>query len=191
MDRAAHVSLPAPRQTTAATIWITGISASGKSTLATALCAGLGELGVRNIDVIDGEALRATLDPAIGHGLADRLLVLEHIVARAQAAQAQGSLAIVSTISSQRAMRDFARQNLHPFMEVFLDCPPGVCAARDRKGHFEKAYQGAYELFVGVTEQYERSDRPELTIDTARLDVPAASRLLLASVLQFLGPGHD
>jgi adenylylsulfate kinase-like enzyme len=46
-------------------------------------------------------------------------------------------------------------------------------------------------LFVGVTEQYERSDRPELTIDTARLDVPAASRLLLASVLQFLGPGHD
>jgi adenylylsulfate kinase len=173
-----------------ATIWITGISASGKSTLATALYRDLAQAGIQNISVIDGESLRTSLEPAPGHRLTDRLQVLELIVQRAREAQEEGNLAIVSTISSRKSMRRYARKRLHPFMEVYLDCPVEVCAARDWKGHYRKAYLGAYELFVGVTEQYERSDHSELNINTGNLDIASSSQLLFDSVLDFLGKCH-
>ena len=70
-------------------------------------------------------------------------------------------------------------------MEVYLDCPVEVCAARDYKEHYRKAYGGSYDNFVGVTEPYEKSDHPELTLDTANRSVEDCMATLLDRTLAF------
>jgi adenylylsulfate kinase len=161
----------------AGTVWITGLSASGKSTLATALHSSLRR---QHAVLIDGEHMRARLGDRYGHSIADRQAVLHHTVAAAQQYTALGRPVVVATISHTRAMRRFAREQLGPFLEVFLDCPAQVCAARDYKSHYARALRGEYDCFIGVTHPYERSEAPlpELTLDTDALGVSAASDLL-------------
>jgi choline kinase len=71
-------------------------------------------------------------------------------------------------------------------MEVFLDCPLGVCIERDYKGHYQKALNGGYENFIGITESYETSDSPELVINTKSLTIVECQKLLLDEVVRFL-----
>lgn len=166
-------------------VWLTGLSASGKTTLADALCAGLSRIGVDNVVVLDGERVRANLGFVAQHSLHDRKRVLREIVELAGTVFDNHGVGIVATISHKRAMRRYARQRLGRMFEVFLDCPPEVCAARDVKGHYARAFAGEYDCFAGVTEPYERSD-PEMTIETARVAEKESSGLLFAAVSAFL-----
>lgn len=168
-------------------IWLTGLSGSGKSTLSTALAAGLMRQGVADLALLDGEEIRARLPRRYGHSLAERGLVLRQIVDMARQETTAGRCAIVATISHQRWMRTYARARLQRFYEVFLDCPPEVCATRDTKGHYHRALRGEYECFIGVTHAYEPSECPELVLDTARLPVDLATERLMAVCLPFLG----
>ena len=169
-----------------ATIWITGLPASGKSTLSEALERALRQRGY-DCSVLDGEIVRQRTGYRYGHSLADRFTVLLEIVAAAIEERSRGRIPIVATISHKRTMRALARQNLAPMLEVFLSCQPSVCAARDRKGHYQRAYAGEYDCFVGVTEPYERWNTADLVIDTGRCGVAEASARLLAASLAFLG----
>ncbi len=170
---------------TPGTVWLTGLPASGKSTLALALSAALVARGHTQIVLLDGEHVRATMQPPAGHGLTDRERVLCEIVERAARALDAGQTCIVATISHKRAMRDHARERLGRMLEVFLDCPPSICAARDAKGHYARALAGDPACFVGVTEAYE-AGWPDLTIDTRRLPPRRAAERLLDAAAEFL-----
>ena len=169
----------------AGTIWITGISASGKTTLSRALYEGLRARGVCEPLLIDGEHIRARLGHRYGYCLEDRIAVHEAIVDEAAQARHVGRPVVVATISHMRQMRAHARRRLQPFLEVFLNCPAEVCAARDTKGHYARALRGEYACFIGVTDPYERSKRVGLEIDTAALSVGEASARLIDASLVF------
>jgi adenylylsulfate kinase len=168
------------------TIWITGLPASGKTTLSGELARALRRRGYDCV-LLDGEAVRQRTGNRYGHSLEDRFAVLREIVAIAVEERNNGRVPIVATISHKREMREFARQELGRMLEVFLDCEPSVCAARDHKGHYRRAYAGEYSCFVGVTEPYERWSKADVVIDTDQCDATAANGLLLAASLQFLG----
>jgi adenylylsulfate kinase-like enzyme len=167
------------------TIWITGLPAAGKTTLGAALETGLRVRGYA-CTLLDGEALRARLGQRYGHSLSERYAVLREIVDVAVSERNKGLVPIVATISHKRDMRAFARQSLGRMLEVFLDCPSSVCSLRDGKGHYKRAADGEYDCFVGVTEQYERWDKADLTLDTAQTSVAAATEILIAAALKFL-----
>lgn len=167
-------------------IWITGLPASGKSTLGAALEHALRMRG-HACALLDGEALRQRLDRRFGHSLEDRFAVLRAIVAIASQTRDQGVVPIVATISHKRDMRAYARSMLGRMLEVYLDCPPSVCALRDDKGHYLRAHRGEYECFVGVTEPYESWNQADLVLDTAGTGAAAATESLLAAALVFLG----
>jgi adenylylsulfate kinase len=167
-------------------VWITGLPASGKTTLSKALRGGLEARGYA-CTLLDGDVLRARLGRSYGHSLEDRFAVLREIVAAARAERDRGLIPIVATISHKREMRAFAREALGRMLEVYLDCAAPVCAARDGKGHYRRAFAGEYDCFVGVTEPYETWSRADLVIDTARSRISVAALRLLAASLAFLG----
>ena len=168
------------------TVWITGLSASGKTSLGEALKLGLEEHGYPCI-LLDGEAIRQQLSRCYGHAIEERIAVLREVVAIARSARDRGLIPIVATISHKRDMRTFAREVLGRMLEVYLDCPASVCAERDGKGHYCRAYAGEYECFVGVTEPYETSSEADLVVNTARSNVGEAAQLLLTASINFLG----
>lgn len=174
---------------TAGTIWITGLSASGKSTLARALAAALQD--TRAVVLIDGDEFRARLDRAYGYTLEDRFAVLELVVEAAREENSKGRAVVAATISHKQAMRAHARHRIGRFMEVYLDCPPRVCSLRDQKGLYRRAFAGEYACFPGVTEPYEASPDVELVLDTAALPLESALRRLLPAAIRFLTPGSE
>jgi adenylylsulfate kinase len=120
--------------TTIGTIWITGITASGKTTLGQTLYERLKETSNFPLEFLDGDKLRKCLDKTYGHSIEDRLLILEKIVEIAQEKNHTGTTVIISTVSHKKAMREYARAQIPRFMEVYLDCSPESCADRDYKG---------------------------------------------------------
>ena len=172
---------------TLGTIWITGITASGKTTLGRTLYERLTETWNCPLEFLDGDQLRKCLDKTYGHSMEDRLLVLEKIVEIAQEKNQTGTTVIVSTDSYKKAMRDYARAQIPRFMEVYLDCSLKSCAARDNKGLYQLAYEGEYDLFPGVTEPYELSDAPDLTLITDQTPLEECANVLFREVVVFLG----
>jgi len=168
------------------TIWITGLSASGKSTLGGKLFNDLKAIGVTNVKFLDGESIRKEYGDTFGHVTNERNAILERTIQIARECNDNGIIAIVSAISHKRAIRQKARDTITNFMEVFLDCPLGVCIERDYKGHYQKALNGGYENFIGITESYETSDSPELVINTKSLTIVECQKLLLDEVVRFL-----
>ncbi|SMY09152.1 adenylyl-sulfate kinase [Flavimaricola marinus] len=167
-------------------IWLTGLSGAGKSTLAKALCARLDQAGVGPL-LLDGDEIRRRLPKTYGHDLPDRAEVLRHVVAMAKAAKAEALVPVVATISHQRWMRDLAREELAPMLEVWVDSPPEVCAARDPKGLYRRAKAGEFTCFIGVTHAYEPalpgSAGPGLRLRTDELtEAEALGRLVQAAL---------
>lgn len=169
-----------------ATIWITGLSASGKTTLGKLLFEGLMAKGIDSVEFLDGEALRSMLGRTYGYSTEERNAVISNTIRIAKEINKRGGICIVSTISHKRQTRQTARSEIGNFMEVYLNCPIEVCAKRDRKGHYAKALAGEYEHFVGVTEPYELSENPDLVLDTARSAADECADILIRRVIKFL-----
>lgn len=168
------------------TIWITGLSASGKSTLGGKLFKDLKAIGVNNVKFLDGESIREELGNTYGYRTNDRNAILSRTIQMAREYNENGIIVIVSTISHKRAIRQKARNTITNFMEVFLECPVSICIERDCKGHYKKALNGEYENFIGITESYEISESPELVINTKSLTIVECQELLLKNVISFL-----
>ncbi|MBI2360076.1 MAG: adenylyl-sulfate kinase [Deltaproteobacteria bacterium] len=168
------------------TIWITGLSAAGKTTLGRGLRELLAGHGIHNVQLLDGEELRKSSGRSYGFSTTERAAFALRIAKVARECNENGDIAIVCAISHVKEIRQTIREQFHNFMEVYLSCPVEICAARDYKGHYEKAFAGVYDNFIGVTEPYQPSDRPELTIDTAKESIDQCTRILFEGAMAFL-----
>ena len=150
-----------------ATVWLTGLSGSGKSTVASALAALLTERGVLSY-TLDGDNLRHGLNGDLGFSADDRAENVRRVGEVARLFADAGVVALVPLISPYRAGRDHARA-LHAaaglvFVEVFVDTPIEVCEQRDPKGLYAKARAGEIKGFTGIDDPYEPPFAPELVI---------------------------
>jgi len=163
------------------TVWLTGLSGSGKSTIAVALEKALWGRGVRAF-ILDGDNVRHGLNKNLGFSPADRTENIRRIGEVAKLLTDGGMVAVTAFISPYRADRDQVRAILQPgdFIEVLVDCPLEVCEQRDVKGLYQKARAGQIPEFTGISAPYEPPLRPELTIRTHTQSVDESVRQIVA-----------
>jgi adenylylsulfate kinase len=164
------------------TLWFTGLSGSGKSTIAFTLEHALVQRG-RLAYVLDGDNIRHGLNKNLGFSAADREENIRRIGEVSKLFADCGVLAMTSFISPYRKDRDAVRA-LHeagnlPFVEVYVNTPIGTCEQRDPKGLYKKARAGQLKNFTGVDDPYEEPLRPELTLDATGTSPQQAAALLL------------
>jgi adenylylsulfate kinase len=152
------------------TIWLTGLSACGKSTVAYTLEHALVQDG-RMAYVLDGDNIRHGLNKTLGFSAEDRAENIRRIGEVAKLFTDAGVITITSFISPYRADRDAVRANLAPgdFVEIFVDAPIDVCEQRDPKGLYKKARAGQLKGFTGIDDPYEAPQKPEMVLNTAEL----------------------
>src|SRR5690242_21375408 len=157
------------------TVWLTGLSGSGKSTIAVDLEKRLWERGVRAY-ILDGDNIRHGLNKNLGFSPADRTENIRRIGEVAKLFTDAGMVAVTAFISPYRADRDQVRAIMQPgdFVEVLVDCPLEVCEQRDVKGLYQKARAGQIPEFTGISAPYEAPVTPELTIRTHEQSVEAS-----------------
>jgi adenylyl-sulfate kinase len=162
-----------------AVLWLTGLSASGKSTIGYALEKKIVESG-KIAYVLDGDNVRHGLNGDLGFSPEDRNENIRRIGEVANLFAEAGVIVITSFISPYRADRDQARETCgnERFFEVYLDVPVEVCEERDPKGLYKKARAGEIPEFTGVSAPYEAPESPEVRIDTAANDVDACVAVL-------------
>jgi adenylylsulfate kinase len=161
-------------------VWLTGLSGSGKSTIAVELEKRLWDRGVRAF-ILDGDNIRHGLNKNLGFSPADRTENIRRIGEVAKLFTDAGMVAITAFISPYRADRDQVRALVPPgdFVEVFVDCPIDVCEQRDVKGLYQKARAGQIPEFTGISAPYEAPLRPELTIRTHEQPAEASAQQVL------------
>src|SRR5215471_6337835 len=165
-----------------ATIWFTGLSGSGKSTIAYTLEHALVQRG-HLAYVLDGDNIRHGLNKNLGFSAADREENIRRIGEVAKLFADGGLIAMTSFISPYRKDRDNVRA-LHvegklPFIEVFVNTPIATCEQRDPKGLYKKARAGQLKNFTGIDDPYEEPAKPELTIDAAATTPQQATVILI------------
>jgi len=156
------------------TLWMTGLSASGKSTIAVALEKVLLARG-KHAYRLDGDNIRFGLNKNLGFSADDRAENIRRIGEVAKLFSDAGMITIASFISPYRVDRDLVRK-VHDdaklaFLEVYVDCPLEEAEKRDPKGLYKKARAGEMKGFTGVDDPYEAPERPELTLRTDRLSI--------------------
>ena len=168
------------------TIWLTGLSAAGKTTIAHVLAATLTAQGMM-CEVLDGDVVRQTLCRDLGFSREDRSENIRRVAVRCKELNAAGVVAIAALVSPYRDDRDKARETIghDRFIEVFVSTPLAVCERRDPKGLYKKARAGALANLTGVGDVYEAPLAPELSIDTSLQTTEAA----VETVLRFLNAG--
>ncbi len=154
------------------TIWFTGLSAAGKSTLAVATEVTLFEKGYHTY-ILDGDNIRHGLNKNLGFSPGDREENIRRIGEAARLFSDCGIITMTAFISPYRKDRQKARSLFeeYSFIEVFVDCPVEVCEERDPKGMYKKARQGIVPSFTGISAPYEAPEAPEIHLHTDKMPV--------------------
>jgi adenylyl-sulfate kinase len=147
------------------TLWFTGMSGSGKTTLARAVEAALRQRGLK-VEVLDGDVVRTNLSTGLGFSKEDRDTNIKRIGFVCKLLTRNGVVAIGSAISPYREVRDFIRQDIGRFVEVYCQCPLEVLIDRDVKGLYKKALAGEIEHFTGVSDPYEEPLHAEVVVNS-------------------------
>jgi bifunctional enzyme CysN/CysC len=150
-----------------ACLWLTGLSAAGKSTIANALEKRLFVAG-RHTYLLDGDEIRLGLNKDLGYSETDRIENIRRVTQVARLLVDAGLIVIVSFISPFRVQRDHARSLFSPgeFLEIFVDTPLPECERRDPKGLYAKARRGELKNFTGIDSPYEPPISPEVHLQT-------------------------
>ena len=147
------------------TLWLTGLSGAGKSTIAERVAAELRRQG-RRVEVLDGDAIRENLSKGLGFSKEDRDTNIRRIGFVAELLARNGVVVIVAAISPYRAVRDEVRARIDRFVEVHVHCSLDELVRRDVKGLYRRALAGEIEHFTGVSDPYEEPLDPEVVVDT-------------------------
>ncbi len=160
-------------------LWFTGLSGSGKSTVAGALEQALHRIGVSTY-LLDGDNVRHGLCRDLGFSDGDRKENIRRVGEVAKLMVDAGLVVLTAFISPHRAERQMVRDLLEPgqFIEVFVDTPLAVCEARDPKGLYRKARAGELRNFTGIDSVYEAPESPEIQLDGEQLVTKLAAQLL-------------
>jgi adenylylsulfate kinase len=149
------------------TLWLTGLSGAGKTSIALELERELRARGLY-IERLDGDTVREGLTRDLGFSKEDRDKNIERVSFVAKLLSRNGVGVIASFISPYREARANVRQNSTNFIEIYVNAPIEVCAARDVKGLYAKAFAGELKGFTGVNDPYEAPESPEITVYTDR-----------------------
>jgi len=162
------------------TLWFTGLSGAGKSTIAGIVAGELRERGER-VEVLDGDVVRTNLSKGLGFSKEDRDTNIRRIAFVANLLSRNGVVAITAAISPYREIRDEARELMGDrFVEIYVKASVGTCAERDVKGLYEKAFRGEIKEFTGVSDPYEPPVHPEVVLDTEAEAVEESAARVLA-----------
>jgi adenylylsulfate kinase len=168
------------------TLWFTGLSGAGKTTIAEIVRPEL-ERGGLLVEWLDGDAVRQHLSKGLGFSKEDRDTNIDRIGWVASRLTRHGAAVIVSAISPYAEARGRARERVEEFgdfVEVFVDASVEECARRDVKGLYEKAFRGEIKEFTGVSDPYERPTDPELRIDSEHLSPDESAQRILTFLEQ-------
>ena len=163
---------------TACAIWLTGLPASGKSTIAAVLRSQLEQLKL-SVEVLESDAVRRILTPTPTYSPAERDLFYRALAFMGARLVAHRVAVIFDATASKRGYRDFARGLIPTFIEVAVECPLELAMQRDYKGTYQRGQRGESSTVPGLQEPYEAPLNPEVTIDTRQVSaVDAAKRVL-------------
>jgi adenylyl-sulfate kinase len=167
------------------TLWLTGMSGAGKTTISSLLEFWLLRHGAR-VERLDGDELRKHLSKGLGFTREDRDENIRRIGYVARLLSRNRVIVIAAAISPYRAVRLEMRQSIENFVEVHVDCPLDVLIARDAKGLYQKALRGEIAHFTGISDPYEPPLNPELVVDTS-VESPVESAMRVWNKLRDLG----
>ena len=165
-------------------IWMTGLSGSGKSTIAKALEH---ELFKRDhiTTLLDGDNMRTGINKNLKFSPDDRFENIRRAAEVSKLFLQAGIITINSTISPTKEIREMARKTIgeNDYIEIYINCPLEICEQRDVKGLYAKARSGEIEYFTGISAPFEEPEAPHLEIKTDRLDIDASVKALLNFIL--------
>jgi adenylylsulfate kinase len=160
-------------------IWITGLPASGKSTIARYLVGRLEKHDI-NVQVLESDVLREVLTPNPTYSPQERDTFYNSMVYIGTILSKNGVNVIFDAVANKRKWREKARENIPGFMEVFVDTPRDVCMKRDPKGIYEKAEEGEATTVPGIQAEYEEPKEPEVIVDGTADPKASAKKIVKA-----------
>ena len=166
-----------------AVIWFTGLSGSGKTTIAHLVEEKLLDAGVP-VEILDGDVVRENLSKGLGFSKEDRDTNIRRIAFVAHLLQRNGVFVITAAISPYKAIRDEARAMSKDFVEVFADAPLEVCEERDTKGLYAKARAGEIKGFTGIDDPYEAPDNAEVVANTDKESVEESAQKVIDKLVE-------
>jgi adenylyl-sulfate kinase len=162
------------------TLWFTGLSGAGKTTISRLLEGHLRERGSK-LEILDGDVVRENLSKGLGFSKEDRDTNIRRIAFVADLLSRNGVPVITAAISPYKEIRNEARELMGDrFIEVFVKASVDTCADRDVKGLYAKAFAGEIKEFTGVSDPYEEPERPEVVCDTESETAEGSAEKLLA-----------
>jgi adenylyl-sulfate kinase len=167
------------------TLWFTGMSGAGKSTISRALELKLRERGAK-VEVLDGDVVRTHLSKGLGFSKEDRDENIRRIGFVCELLSRNGVIAVAAAISPYRAVREEVRSRIPNFVEVYVECPVEVLAERDVKGLYKRALAGEIPHFTGISDPYEPPANPEVTVNSSS-ETPEESVAKIWATLERLG----
>lgn len=167
------------------TLWFTGLSGAGKTTVSRVIADDLRARGMK-VEILDGDVIRENLSKGLGFSKEDRDTNIRRIGWVCKVLSRNGVVAIAAAISPYRELRDELRGKIENFVEVYAECPIPVLTERDVKGLYKKALAGELKNFTGVSDPYEAPLNPEVTYHSDKETVQESAQKIL-SKLEELG----
>lgn len=164
------------------TVWFTGWSGSGKTTIAVALEEELKKRGIKYVQRLDGDTVREGLCSDLGFSKEDRNENIKRATFVAEMLSKNGVATLVSFISPYNAARRHARNKCHNFIEVYVRCDKDTLISRDVKGLYKQAIEGKIPEFTGISDPYEEPENPEIVLNTAEEEVSGS----VGKVIEYL-----
>jgi adenylylsulfate kinase len=164
-------------------LWFTGLSGSGKSTIAHVVEEKLLDAGVP-VEILDGDVVRENLSKGLGFSEEDRNTNIRRIAYVAHLLQRNGTFVITAAISPYKAIRDEARAMIKDFVEIYADAPLEVCEERDVKGLYAKARAGEIKGFTGIDDPYEAPDNAEVVAKTGEQSVEESAQQVIDKLIE-------
>ena len=163
------------------TLWFTGLSGAGKSTLSIMVADELRRRGL-HVEILDGDEVRTNLSKGLGFSKEDRDTNIKRIGYVCKLLTRNGVTAISAAISPYREVRDFNREQIGNFIEIYVECSIEALTARDVKGLYKKALAGEIKNFTGVSDPYEPPPKPDILVNSERQSVKES----LQTILEYL-----